>query len=147
MGTNDLSRGERFGYGALLGAIGLLSIALGVHSVFSSANPIGSDLLGVVSFGLIWVFGGVLIVLPPGNSRWRDLFGTVLVTCLALMCDWVAFAPGERIFTSGVSHGGTGAATHVKETTGRVVFGAAAVVLDAVTVFLWIRLFRKAAKT
>ena len=145
MGTNDLSRGGRIGYGAMFGAIGLLSIALGVHSVLSSANPIGSDLIGVVSFGLIWVFGGALIVLPPGNSRLRDCLGTMLVTCFALAFDWVAFAPGERAFTGGVSHGGVGGAFHPDETTGRVIFGAAAMVLNVISVVLWIRLFKRAA--
>ena len=145
MGRTDLSPGGRIAIGAACGVMGLLSIALGVDSVLSSANTPGSDFLGIVSFGLIWVFGGALIVLPPGNSRLRDCLGTMLVTCFALAFDWVAFAPGERAFTGGVSHGGVGGAFHPDETTGRVIFGAAAMVLNVISVVLWIRLFKRAA--
>ena len=61
--------------------------------------------------------------------------------------DWVAFAPGERTFTGGVYHGGVGGAFHPSESTGRVICGAVAIVLNVISVVLWIRLLKKVAKT
>ena len=127
-------------------AMGLSFVVLGIFAVIDSAGSIGSEGYAMVPMGLIWAFGGALLALPPGNSRWRDSACSA-VTSFAVLCDWVAFAPGERVFTGGFSHGSIGGRSHVSGFWGRVVFGAAAIVLNWGAVILWIRQFKKVAKT
>jgi hypothetical protein len=52
--------------------------------------------------GLMFVFAGILIALPPEYTKWRNLLATLVITCFAVTFDWVAFGPGERRFTGSI---------------------------------------------
>lgn len=63
------------------------------------------------------------------------LVGLVISGGLAIVASWVAFGPGERMFTGTVGVGGIGASGSTSESVGRWVFGFGAVVAWAFT--LW----------
>jgi hypothetical protein len=117
--------------GIAVAAMGLLVAGEGVYGA-TQANPFNADSLMAVPAGLMFVFAGILVGLPP-DSKWRNLLATLLITCFALTFDWVAFGPGEREFMGSI--GGFGFVS--SEWVGRALFGAFAVVLDIIAIGMW----------
>ena len=50
--------------------------------------------------GFVFILGGIAIALPPQAVRLVGVAGAMLVTLLAAIGGWIAFAPGARHFTS-----------------------------------------------
>jgi hypothetical protein len=135
--TRDLSPAGKRAWGFVCGAMGLLAIAIGFHSALSAWQPLASQDFIFLPAGLIFVFGGALLALPPGRADLNRLFGALLITAFAVTLDWIAFGPGERKFGGGISLGGIGLPLSVNETFGRVVFGIPAAIFDVLALFLW----------
>ncbi|HJY76062.1 MAG TPA: hypothetical protein VKE95_05485 [Burkholderiales bacterium] len=134
--TRDLSPAGKRAWGLVCGAMGLLVIAIGIRSALAAWHPLASQDFIFLPAGLIFVFGGALLALPPGRADLNRLLGTLLVTAFAVTLDWIAFGPGERRFSGGISLG-VGIPLPVNETFGRVVFGIPAAILDVVALALW----------
>jgi Protein of unknown function (DUF3592) len=117
--------------GVVVAAMGLMVAGSGIYGAIH-AEPFNADSLMAVPAGLMFVFAGVLLGLPP-VSKWRNLLATLLVTCFALTFDWVAFGPGEREFEGSIG----GFAFIPGEWVGRALFGAFAVVLDVIAIGMW----------
>lgn len=92
-----------------------------------------------VPAGLMFVFAGILLALPPQYAKWRSLLVTLVITCFALTLDWVAFGPGERRFTGNID----GIGFIPGEMMGRVFFGLFAIVLDLCAIGMWICHYRQ----
>jgi len=128
-------------------AVGLFSAATGLMVMGLAldraihANPFTADSLMALPAGLLFVFGGILIGLPPQYERWRSWLATLVVTCFALTFDWVAFGPGERHFTGSIN----GIGFVPGEVMGRFFFGVFALVLDICAVGMWVGQFHHAA--
>lgn len=120
-------------FGSLFAAMGLMIVGFALYGAVH-ANPFTADRLMAVPAGLMFVFAGILIALPPQHTKWRSLLGTLVVTCFALTFDWVAFGPGERRFTGSI--GGFGFIP--SEMMGRAFFGLFAVVLDICAAAMWV---------
>jgi hypothetical protein len=120
--------------------IGLLSAGVGLVVAGSSAYraiyavPFTVDSFMGVPAGLMFVFAGILLALPPEQKKWRNLLATLLVTCFAVTFDWAAFGPGERHFSG--SFNGFGFVP--SEFFGRAAFGFFAVILDIIAIKMWI---------
>jgi hypothetical protein len=136
--TGNLSPHGRIAVGAIVAALGLLMIVLNVHAALHAKHPLTSeDFIGALA-ALIFVFGGALLALPPDRASLQRLIATLLVTTFALTLDWVAFGPGTRQFSGGISFG-IGIGFRPSEFLGRAVFGTGAVVLDIVAAIMWVR--------
>jgi len=120
-------------------AVGLMLVGFTIHAAIH-ADPFTADNLMAVPAGLMFVFAGILIGLPPEYNKWRNLLATLLVTCIALTFDWVAFGPGERKFSGSI----VGIGFILGEFLGRAVFGVGAVVLDLCAIAMWIGQCRRA---
>ena len=95
--------------------------------------------------GTCFVAMGVALLTPRMHGRMRGFLVGVPVTCLALIFDWIAFGPGERHFTGAMSFGGSSIGSHSDETSGRIAFGVAAIVLDLFAAWGWYRWVRGAS--
>jgi hypothetical protein len=124
--------------GFLFAAMGLMVTGLAIDRAIY-ADPFTADNLMGIPAGLMFVFAGVLIGLPPEYTRWRALLGTLVVTCFALTFDWVAFGPGERKFNGSF----VGIGFVPSELMGRICFGFFAVVLDICAIAMWIDQLRR----
>jgi hypothetical protein len=89
---------------------------------------------------------GVSLLTPQMNGRIRGFLVGVLVTCLALIFDWIAFGPGERHFSGAMSFGGSWIGSRSDGTSGRIAFGVAAAVLDLFAAWGWYRWLRGASR-
>jgi hypothetical protein len=118
-----------FGFGLFM-----LSFAAGV---LLPAGPRESPPWVAAAAGAMFLAGGVLplayaLEAPPWVGQ---LAGFAMAVCLAAIFHWVAFGPGPRAFSSSLSMPGLATATgHPDESTGRLVFGAFALLIDAVLV-------------
>ena len=120
------------GVGIACAAMGLMLVGIAVHAAVQT-DPFSADNLMGVPVGLMFVFAGILMALPPQYAKWQKLLATLLMTCFALTFDWVAFGPGERHFSG--SFLGSGFIS--SEFVGRAVFGAFALVLDICAIAMW----------
>jgi Protein of unknown function (DUF3592) len=130
--ADGASRGG-LGVGLACAAIGLMLVGFAVHAAIQ-ANPFAVDDLMGVPAGLMFVFAGILMALPPQYAKWQNLLATLLMSCFALTFDWVAFGPGERHFSGGFM----GFGFIPSEFVGRALFGVFAVVLDICAIAMWI---------
>ena len=113
------------GFGLIFVAMGLMLTSFVLYGAIH-ADPFTADHLMGLPAGLMFVFAGILLSIPPQDKIWRNLLGTLVITCFALTLDWVAFAPGERKFTGSI--GGIGFIPD--EMLGRALFGICAILLD-----------------
>jgi hypothetical protein len=140
--TRGLSPAGNRVWGLVCGAMGLLVIAIGIRSALAAWHPLSSQDFIFLPAGLIFVFGGALLALPPGRADLNRLFGVLLITAFAVTLDWIAFGPGERKFSGGISFG-VYLPVPVNETLGRVVFGIPAAVFDVLALALWAGAIRR----
>jgi hypothetical protein len=118
--------------------MGLMLVGFTIHTAIH-ANPFTADNLMAVPAGLMFVFAGILMALPPEYKQWQTLLATLLITCFALTFDWVAFGPGERKFTGSFM----GIGFIPVELVGRTFFGFFAVILDIFAIKMWIDQYRR----
>ena len=130
--TDGASRGG-LGVGLACAAMGLMLVGFAIYSAIH-ADPVTADNFMGMPAGLMFVFAGILMALPPRYGKWQNLLATLLITCFALTIDWVAFGPGERKFSGSMM----GIGFIPGEFVGRAVFGVFAVVLDICAVAMWI---------
>jgi hypothetical protein len=132
------SRGG-LGVGLACAAMGLLLVGIVIHGAIHADAFTADSLMGVPA-GLMFVFAGIFMALPPEYKKWRDLLATLLITCFALTFDWVAFGSGERRFSGSF----VGIGFVPSEFLGRASFGVCAVVLDIWAIAMWIGQCRRA---
>jgi hypothetical protein len=137
-GTRDLTPAGRRALGMFCAGMGLLVIGLGIRFTADAAHPLAAEDIVLFPAGLSFVFAGVLVALPPGRAALQRFFGALLVTAFALTLDWIAFGPGERHFSGGISIG-IGIGFNPGQLLGRIAFGIGAVILDIMAAVLWTR--------
>src|SRR5258708_13029595 len=84
-------------------AVGVVVLAMGIAlamlGIFKAGNPAEPLAFLAIPAGLVFVFGGLLVLLP---AKLQLPLAALMVTSLAGLFDWVAFGPGGRHFTSSV---------------------------------------------
>jgi hypothetical protein len=138
-GGGEIPGRVSIGWGVTCASIGFLEIALGLHAAMVATHPLTSGDFVVVPAGLIFVFAGVLLGLPPGREGPRRVFAALLVSAFAITFDWIAFGPGERQFSGAISLG-IGVGFHPGEWFGRAAFAIPAVIMTCVAAVMWTRL-------
>lgn len=131
------------GIACVLGGILILLRAAGVigdpHDIHAPRWVVGAA-------GLAFVLAGIAVATGPADGRpiaasapatWRSgLLGGAIVGLMAVAPNWIAFGLGERRFGGMLGVPFLAVSSAVSETAGRVAFGIAAVLLDAV--FVWV---------
>jgi hypothetical protein len=136
--------GHSVGWGIFCALLGVLVIGLGGYRALAESADPGPDAVLIVPIGLIFIFAGILIALPPGRENLRRFLGALLITAFAMTFDWVAFGPGERNFSGGVSLGAlTVGLGRPGEWLGRAAFGIFALIATVAAIVAWVRLARR----
>ncbi len=109
--------------------------------------------------GLAFVLAGALVLtplliggfVPPDQNTdtqktaiklVQQIWGCLFLTSFAAVPLWIGFGPGERIFSSSISFFGLTTHGPGSESSGRILFGAAGILIGLWGVFPWIALFR-----
>jgi hypothetical protein len=133
-------------------AAGLLAIAAGLGIAALAAIHLGKpagrfDPVVALTAGLAFAFAGATLVISERRKRARAWIGALMITCVALLFDWVAFGPGEPRVTSGISNANTGVRTHFWQMPARVLLVSGALLFNLMALWAWLRaLWRKAAR-
>jgi Protein of unknown function (DUF3592) len=125
--------------GLLFAAMGLWISGFAIYSGIHAADAVQANAYMGLPAGLMFVFAGALLALPP-ESKWRSLLATLVITCFAVTFDWIAFGPGERKFTGSIM----GVGFMSGESMGRIAFGFFAILLDIFAVGMWVGECRRA---
>jgi len=137
-----LTRGQSLFIGLAFIAAGAYPLAIGLGFAAARPGSMHAPLWVVAIAGACFMLVGSALLVPRGDVRLRGLLLGLMVTFLAAIFDWVAFGPGERHFGGGFSFAGAAMRTGASETSGRAVFGIAAVLLDAFALWGWYRWLR-----
>jgi hypothetical protein len=90
---------------------------------------------------MVFVLGGALVALPAGREGLKRVLAAFLMSAFAITFDWIAFGPGERHFSGGISFG-IGVGFNPGEWMGRALFGIGGVITTIVSIVMWVRVFR-----
>jgi hypothetical protein len=109
-----------------------------------SPSPTSTPVWVLAAAASMFSLAGVMILLI-GSERlvWlRNLVGWLLLVCLSIPFNWVAFGEGERQFSSSSSFLGITSSGSPGETEGRIVFGLFAILMDLMVVLVPLRLLK-----
>jgi hypothetical protein len=137
-----MTRGGAWLFASAFFSAGLAILAVACNWIPVDPATIHAPRWVVAVGGVAFLAGGfVPMTTRLGPNAWQSqLVGAVVVMALAAVFNWIAFGPGERQFTSTVSIGGSLVRQHgANETSGRIVFGIAAVLIDLFLVFVAVR--------
>lgn len=135
MSENEASPRVRAIVGAGLSIGGVVLTVVGCRRLLLAADPLQDEALSMTLFGPAMFFFGLAAMLPNVVGFPQRLFQALAITFMALLFDWVAFVPGPRQFHTGSS--GLHPGAPVSSTTGRVVFGIVAILMDLFAVYAW----------
>jgi len=143
------------GTGALVAAVGIAILAL---SVWAPGDKFQAPRWVVAAIGGAFVFfgGWTAIVYAMGYDPKRGdetlppplvqlAFFAPGLTLFAVPFHWVAFGPGPRAFSGGVSLPFVTISRGTGELSGRIWFGIGAILIDLLIVGVSIKLIRRAA--
>ncbi len=137
-------------YGALLAAFAIATggFIAGIGLGFVPYDPTKLHAPGwiIAIAGFVFVLAGLAVLSATWNkgSKPWPVLGIAILIGLTVICNWVAFGPGERRFTTTTSvNDDIVASSPASEKTGRMVFGLSAVVLDGILIALVFGALRK----
>ena len=134
-----MTRGQSIFAGFAFIAAGAYPLAIGLGFAAARPGSVHAPLWVVAIAGACFVLVGTVLLVPEKDLPLRGWLVGLMVTGLAAIFDWVAFGPGERHFSGGLSFGGASMRAASGETSGRLAFGIAAVLLDAFALWGWYR--------
>jgi hypothetical protein len=115
---------------------GLAIIAVALGWIPVAPQDIHAPRWVVGAAGATFIAGG----LAPFAAQWgpssklSQIVGASVVLPLTLVANWVAFGPGVRQFSGGLSFGFFAVSQHSSELSGRIAFGIGAILLDILVV-------------
>ena len=122
---------------AVFVAIGLCVVAAALGLIPTDPNAPPHWVVGCV--GALFALAGLLIASQgQPSSLHARLFGASFFSLFATVFGWVGFGPGPRAFsTTTVAVGVAAVHTSSSETSGRIVFGAFAIIVAGVALAAW----------
>ena len=147
MGARPLSPRATAWMGTLCALVGLVILLLALRIVPTDESKFHAPHWVVGAAGLVFFLAGIAILTAPpagapdaARTTWRSfLLGLGVVGALAAVFNWVAFGPGPRSFGGGISIPFVSVSGPQSEWSGRVAFGAGAVLIDAFVLWVIVR--------
>lgn len=144
-------------------AIGLLSLAAGLYAALVAVGTISPEAVGLQSppwmaalaGGVFGLTGAVILLMgmanrEGGSGPWTEVLsvargwaGAAIITLFAIMGGWIAFGPGEREFSGGITLPFISIQGPSPESQGRCVFGLGAIMAGLIAAYAWVDAFRK----
>ena len=134
MAAKPLSRRGQFTVGVLTATIGLCIATLAASYV---GKPGRLDPVVVFIAGLTLAFAGAILVAPEKEGRVRAWFGAFMVTCVALLLDWVALGLGD--VQAAAASVNASARSHFWQVPGRVLLVIGAMLFNLMALWAWLR--------
>ena len=147
MGERPLSPGTTAWVGALCSLMGLVILFVALGIIPTDESKLHAPHWVVGAAGLMFFLAGIAILTGPppdtpeaSRTTWRTfLLGLGIVGALAAVFNWVAFGPGPRAFGGSVSIPFVTVSGPSSEWSGRIAFGAVAILIDAFGLWVIVR--------
>jgi len=147
VGERPLSPGTTAWVGALCSLMGLVILFVALGIIPTDESKLHAPHWVVGAAGLMFFLAGIAILTGPppdtpeaSRTTWRTfLLGLGIVGALAAVFNWVAFGPGPRAFGGSVSIPFVTVSGPSSEWSGRIAFGAVAVLIDAFGLWVIVR--------
>lgn len=147
MGARTLSPRGTAWVGTLIALMGLVILFVALGIIPTDESKLHAPHWVVGAAGLMFFLAGIAILTgpPPGTpeaarTTWQTfLLGLGIVGALAAVFNWVAFGPGPRAFGGSVSIPFVTVSGPSSEWSGRIAFGAVAVLIDAFGLWVIVR--------
>jgi uncharacterized membrane protein YcjF (UPF0283 family) len=139
---NEQSDYGRYGMAAICVLAGAAIVALAIGVIPSDEAKFRAPQWVVGCAGGVFMLAGIMIMLPPTIVRVQNFLGAVLMSMFASIFCWVGFGPGPRTFSGSASIGGFATNTAPDASTGRIVFGAAGVLIGLCAAYMWVKWLR-----
>jgi hypothetical protein len=140
--TDQLSPRGRAAVAAICLTMGAGIVALAAGVIPADEAKFHAPHWVVGACGFVFLLAGIMIMIPPTMLRMQYFLGAVLLSLFAAIPGWIAFGPGPRVFGGSVSFGAITSATQPVASTGRIVFGIAAVLVGLFAAYAWVRWLR-----
>jgi len=144
MAAKTLSRRGQFTVGVLTATIGLCIATLAASYV---GKPGRLDPVVIFIAGLTLAFAGAILVAPEKEGRMRAWFGAFMVTCVALLLDWVALGLGGTREAAAAVGVNASARTHFWQVPGQVLLVIGATLFNLMALWAWLRARRVRRKS
>ena len=116
--------------------IGPLMLGLSIFIAFQKTSAGVPQWIGYVAALSFFLAGIAATEMAFGTNQLANIVGPLMMACLAIIPTWIAFGPGERHCSGGLSVLGFGwHQQNTGETECRVVFGFAAILIW--TLLIW----------
>ncbi len=140
----ELTPTQRLWMAAVFLFFGMFILAMAFGLVKTKPGSVHAPLWVLGSAGMVFNLGGVLVFLVgrEGVDTLRNIVVWFFVLMLASPFNWIAFGAGERHFSSSVSGLGVSSINATGESTGRMVFGFFAILMDWILVWSLFRVLR-----
>jgi len=147
VGERPLSPGTTAWVGALCSLMGLVILFVALGIIPTDESKLHAPHWVVGAAGLMFFLAGIAILTGPppdtpeaSRTTWRTfLLGLGIVGALAAVFNWVAFGPGPRAFGGSVSIPFVTVSGPSSEWSGRIAFGAVAILIDAFGLWVIVR--------
>lgn len=144
MAAKPLSRRGQFTVGVLVAAMGLAVATLAASTI---GRPGRFDPVVVFIAGLTFAFAGAILVVPEHDGRMRAWFGAFMVTCVALLLDWVALGLGGTREAAAAVSVNANTRTHFWQVPGQVMLLIGAMLFNLMALWAWFRARRVRRKS
>jgi hypothetical protein len=150
------------GFVAAISGTFIVSIAAGLIPAPEESFHAPHWVVGLA--GLVFVLAGASFLAPslvaglravdqytPAQQKAIDLvrqiLGCLLLTAFAAVPLWIGFGAGERMFSLSLGFSGLASEGPGRETTGRIIFGAAGILVAVWALFAWVARVRSLIAT
>jgi hypothetical protein len=133
--------------------VGLITVWFGlmimIISVVDDESNFEAPRWVVTAAGAVFLLVGVLVLraenaknAPPDNV-FSGVITAIMLTCFGAVVTWVSLGPGEREFQGSISFLFFSFDTQSSEFLGRLCFLPGTILLDAMAIVTWFRVFQK----
>ena len=139
-------------FGSVFLLVGTFIVLISFDIIPVAEDSFNAPRLVVAAAGMVFVLGGMLVMVNAlrhvsgvDSPVYRWLYSALIfafIVIFAIPFNWAAFGPGERAFSSSVSVGAATSSGSSSEFSGRLVFGIAAILVDALIISMLIRLLQ-----
>ena len=123
------------------GGVGVVVILMGSGVIPLDPESLNAPRWVMIFFGIPFLSVGIWILSTqvPALSWFENYVGLIIFTSFALLCDWIAFGPGERQFETNVP-------SLAGSIIGRIAFAIPGVLLSCFIGTCWYRVLTRRKK-
>ena len=129
MGQSKSEQPAPLWFAGMFSSAGLFIVLMAMDVIPVDPETLHPPRWVLAAAGMVFMIGGIMAAVGQRNPLLNDVLAGVLIGCMAMIATWIAFGPGERQFSGGVSLGPVGIGGSSAPSLGRIAFGLSSILL------------------